>query len=132
MRSHITILSVLHAIMSALGLFTAAIILVSTVAAGAFVGMSSDVPFGTGMLVGTIGTIVSVFFAALALPGLALAYGLWKRRPWARPLGLVLGALNLFHFPFGTVLGVYTLWAMLQPETKAILEGERTYDRQFV
>jgi hypothetical protein len=123
MRPHLTILAVLHLLLSLFGLFTAAIILVSTVAAGAVIGMQSmpDVPGWTGALVGTIGTIVAVVFGILALPGLALAYGLQKRRPWARPLGLVLGAINLLHFPFGTIVGGYTLWAMLQQETKELL-----------
>jgi len=122
-RPHLTILAVLHFLLSAVGLFTAGIILVSTVAAGAVLGVQSspDVPAWTGMLVGTVGTIVALVFGALALPGLALAYGLAKRRPWARPLGLVLGVIDLIHFPFGTIVGAYTLWAMLQSETTVLL-----------
>jgi hypothetical protein len=123
MRPHLTILAVLHFLLSAFALFTACIILVSTLAAGAFLGVqnSPDIPGWTGMLVGTVGTIVALVFGALALPGLALAYGLYKRRPWARPLGLVLGVINLIHFPFGTIVGAYTLWAMLQSETTVLL-----------
>ena len=123
MRPHLTILAVLHFVLSLFGLFTAGIILVSTLAAGAFLGVqhTPDVPGMTGLLVGTVGTIVAVVFGALALPGLALAYGLYKRRPWARPLGLVLGAINLLHFPLGTIVGAYTLWAMLQSETTMLL-----------
>ena len=129
MRTHLNILAVLHFCLSAFGLFIAAMVLLGTVGAGAFLSMAHgpDVPVWTGLLVGTVGTVVSMVFAILALPGLALAYGLWKRRSWARVLGIVLGVLNLFHFPFGTIIGVYTLWVMLQPETKAILEGEQAY-----
>ena len=132
MRTHLSILAALHLVFSAFRLFIAATILVATLGAGAFLSFSrtADVPMGTGLLVGTVGTIVSAVFGVLAIPGLALAYGLWKRRSWARVLGIVLGAIDLIHFPFGTVLGVYTLWVMFQPETKAILEGEDVYAYQ--
>lgn len=49
---------------------------------------------------------------------LILAWGLFDRQPWARMLGLVLGILALLRIPFGTVLGIYTLW-VLAPEPSA-------------
>ena len=53
---------------------------------------------------------------ALAIFGighLVLAWGLFQREPWARVLGLVLGILALLRPPFGTALGIYTLWVLL-------------------
>ena len=44
---------------------------------------------------------------------LLLAWGLFQREPWARVLGLVLGFLALVRPPFGTALGIYTLWVLL-------------------
>jgi len=129
MRQHLIILAALHFLLSAFGLFVAAITLAAMLGAGAVIGVThtADVPLWTGLLVGTVGTIVSAVFALLALPGLALAYGLWKRRPWARVLGIVIGVLDLLHFPFGTIVGAYTLWAMFQPETREILDEERAF-----
>jgi hypothetical protein len=52
----------------------------------------------------------------LAISGVAhlvLAWGLFQREPWARPLGLVLGFLALVRPPFGTALGIYTIWVLL-------------------
>lgn len=49
-------------------------------------------------------------FAVLEI---VVAWGLFERRPWARILGLVLAFLALLRFPFGTALGIYTLWALL-------------------
>lgn len=60
------------------------------------------------------------FFGVLHL---VLAWGLFERQPWARPLGLVLGILALIRFPLGTALGIYTLW-VLAPE-----QSSREYDR---
>lgn len=39
--------------------------------------------------------------------------GLRKRRPRARLAALVLGLVDLPILPFGTALGVYTLWVLL-------------------
>ena len=49
----------------------------------------------------------------LGLPGIIAGAGLLKFRPWARILGIIISALDLIHFPFGTALGVYGLWALL-------------------
>ncbi len=45
--------------------------------------------------------------------GLVAGWGLLERQSWARTLVIVLGFLNLFDMPFGTALGVYTLWVLL-------------------
>jgi hypothetical protein len=52
----------------------------------------------------------------LAAGGLCVGLGLMQRRPWARIAAIILGALALFHPPFGTALGVYTLWVLLADE----------------
>ena len=53
---------------------------------------------------------------ALSLPGIIAGIGLLKFRPWSRVLTIVLSALNLMNFPFGTILGIYGLWVMLSDE----------------
>ena len=66
------------------------------------------------------------FGVSLALFGvlhLVLAWRLFDREPWARMLGIALGCFALLRFPFGTALGIYTLWVLL-PESSA-----REYDR---
>lgn len=50
---------------------------------------------------------------AFAVVELVAAWGLFEHRPWARILTLVLGFLALLRFPFGTALGIYTLWVLL-------------------
>lgn len=60
-----------------------------------------------GLLAG--GAMLAIFAAAY----LVLAWGLLERQPWARILGIVLGFLILLRIPFGTALGIYTLWVLL-------------------
>ena len=56
---------------------------------------------------------IGAIFAIFGVAHLALAWGLFQREPWARILGLVLGVLALLRPPFGTALGIYTLWVLL-------------------
>jgi hypothetical protein len=53
--------------------------------------------------------VATVFSAALAL---IAGYGLLNRRPWGRIVAIIAAILALLKFPFGTALGIYTLWAL--------------------
>jgi hypothetical protein len=64
-------------------------------------------PFLPGLMRGIGG-----FLMLTALAGAIAGWGLLDRRPWARMLAIVLGVLALFDAPFGTALGVYTLWVL--------------------
>ena len=72
----------------------------------------SDIPFMDGLF------SLGIFLGLFGVLHLVLAWGLFEREPWARFLGLALGFLALLRFPFGTALGIYTLWVLL-PETSA-------------
>lgn len=53
----------------------------------------------------------------LAAGGICVGVGLIQRRLWARVAAIILGVLALFHPPFGTALGIYTLWVLLSDES---------------
>ena len=55
-------------------------------------------------------------FMILAAGGVCVGLGLMQRASWARTAAIVLGVLALFHPPFGTALGVYSLWVLLADE----------------
>lgn len=57
------------------------------------------------------------FILAKAAAGLAAAFGL-KRETWARTLILILAFIALFSIPFGTALGIYTMWVLLPRESE--------------
>jgi hypothetical protein len=121
MRPHLTILAVLHLIHGAFALLGAVAVLGGMALAGGVMAFAPDVPGWVAALVGSMGVLVGLFLAVLALPSLALGYGLFARKAWARPLGFIVGVLSLVNFPIGTILGVYTIWAMLQTETSILL-----------
>jgi hypothetical protein len=62
--------------------------------------------------------LAGVFVLAKAAAGFAAGWGLLKRDPWGRVLALVLAFLSLFNIPFGTALGVYTLWVLLPSQSE--------------
>ena len=49
----------------------------------------------------------------LAAGGILVGRGLMTHQSWARIVAVILGILALFHPPFGTALGIYTLWVLL-------------------
>lgn len=58
-------------------------------------------------------TLVAWMLLAGSILGLVTGWGLLEREPWARSLAIVMACLNMIHMPFGTVLGIYTLWVLL-------------------
>jgi uncharacterized membrane protein YozB (DUF420 family) len=71
--------------------------------------MPQSMPPFVAPLLGTIGLLISAFAIAGAIAGWALI----ARYPWARMLAIILGCVSLIHFPFGTALGIYTLWVLV-------------------
>jgi len=57
-------------------------------------------------------------FIATGVLGLAAGWGLLQRESWARMLAIVLGVLNLLDPPFGTSVGIYTLWVLLPGDSE--------------
>ena len=118
MAQHVKILGVLHIVFGALGVFAAMVVLLVFGGISALVGMSdrtSDVP---APILGVIGGFVFILLLVLSLPGLVIGIGLVQFRPWARVAGIILSALDLFNVPFGTALGIYGLWVLLNQETE--------------
>jgi hypothetical protein len=63
-------------------------------------------------------SVVGIFILAKACCGFIAGWGLMQREPWARVGALVLGFLALFNIPFGTAVGVYTMWVLLPGQSQ--------------
>ena len=107
---HIQTLGILWIIVGAFWLIPAIVLMVLGTVAHAFI------PFGNavGRAVGPAFLHLLGFgFLFVAAAAFMAGWGLMQRRPWARTLTIVLGILALFHPPFATALGIYTLWVLL-------------------
>jgi hypothetical protein len=65
---------------------------------------------------------VALITMALSLLYLAVGYGLWSLRQWARIAAIALAMISLFGIPIGTIAGAITLWHLLRPEVAAKFE----------
>lgn len=73
--------------------------------------------------------LTAAVFTALAI--IAMLWGaahvvvgvpLRRHRPWSRLLALMLGSVDLLLLPYGTALGVYALYVLLNENGKALFE----------
>jgi hypothetical protein len=88
---------------------------------GGVIGASGDEDAGLAVAVlGLSGVALTITLLALAVPYIVCGWGLWKRRGWARILGIVLAALALTKFPIGTAFGVYALIILFKRETEKL------------
>ncbi|MGH9831424.1 MAG: hypothetical protein ACREBD_31300 [Blastocatellia bacterium] len=116
MEKHIQILGIIYIALGALGILAALLLFIVVVSGGLLSGDRQAIAITT-----TTGTLIALFLLLISVPGVIGGIGLLQRYWWARPLLIVIGALNLFSFPLGTAVGVYTLWALLKPETRELL-----------
>ena len=76
-------------------------------------------PEGTGSFLRPLLTVVAIIVLAKAFLGFIAGWGLLQRENWARVVSLVLAFISLFNIPFGTAIGVYTMWVMLPGQSEA-------------
>jgi hypothetical protein len=127
MQTHVKVLGVLYLVVSAFFLLVALFLLLTMGGVAGIVGATAD-PEDAAIAIpvlGIAGTALAIFLGVFSLPGLATGYGLLQRKPWARILGIVLSAISLINIPFGTIVGIYGLWVLLNKETERLFEGQR-------
>jgi len=116
MKKHIQVVAAIHIALGLLSLLAAIVIFTALGLAGGIV-VSQGNHHAAGVLA-IVAMAVGGFLALLALPGIIGGWALFTGRSWGRPWVLVLGVLDLLNIPFGTALGIYTLWALLhEPPT---------------
>jgi hypothetical protein len=117
MRLHLDALVLLQRIWGAFGAITAAALAVLAVGAEAALiasGSVSRAELGAIWLLGACAATLAIGAAGAFL----VAGGLRRRRVSARFAALVLAMLNLIVVPFGTALGVYTFWVLLNNDAR--------------
>ena len=119
-REHVRLLGIFWLALSALdGLLGVASYIVANTVFDQ--GTHPDRPIFLHPLLSFIGILVLV----KAFAGFATGWGLLQREPWARTVAVVLAFPSLFfNVPFGTALGIYTLWVLLPAESDVAYEKE--------
>jgi len=123
-QEHVRLLGILWLALSALNAVGGLVLLILANTVFAHLhelpNVPADVPSGfLHALFSALGGIVLLKGAAGFLAG----WGLLQRESWARMLTIVLAFLALFNIPFGTALGIYTLWVLLPAGADAEYEA---------
>ena len=80
-----------------------------------FKDVPPDVPAG---FLGAVFTTFGILVLAKAAVGFFVGRGLMHYDAWARVITIVLAFISLFNIPFGTAIGVYTLWVLLPGQSQ--------------
>jgi len=105
----------MYILLGILGILAAALTFVAITGGGLISGDETAI-----RITSLVGTLVGGFITLVSVPGIVAGWGLLKFKAWARILTLVLGLLNLPGFPVGTLLGIYTIWILLDNETSRL------------
>ncbi|MEM0940833.1 MAG: hypothetical protein AAGI25_13720 [Bacteroidota bacterium] len=66
------------------------------------------------MVASVIRTVVTFIFILSAVPSLIGGIGLVQGKNWGLTLCFIAGCISIFSFPFGTALGVYSLYVFIE------------------
>ena len=124
MTGHVKVVGILWIVWGAVGLIIGLFVASLLIGAGLIAKIEGGEPEALSILT-IIATFITGLFLILSLPDIIVGIGILKHQQWGRILGFILAALNLLSIPFGTALGIYTLYVLLSPEGQAIFEGKK-------
>lgn len=115
METHVKVVAILNIIFGCMTLVAGAI----AVGVMMFLGAASGQVEGVALF-SLVSTFIGVIFLITSVPQIVGGIGLLGMSNWARILILVLAALSLLNIPFGTILGIYTFWALLNGKSEEL------------
>ena len=117
MTSHVDLLGTLFIIWGLLTTLVGVSTLALGVAAAALVTSRGSVAAGvTAAAFTTLAVLAMVWGVVHVIVGIPLR----RRQPWSRLIALMLGSVDLLLLPYGTALGAYALWVLLDEKGKAL------------
>jgi len=113
--THVRVAAWLHIALGVLWVGIGAIVGILFGAFGAFMGAAAN-GSATGILALIAGFGVALFLIIIAFPVLEIVGGvlLLRGSPAGRVITIVFSVLELINIPFGTAVGIYSLWALLR------------------
>jgi hypothetical protein len=78
---------------------------------------TNEMPDFVASLLSGIFNVMPIVFGCVALMGVIGGIGLLSCKSWARILVLIVSILGCIRIPIGTLVGVYSLWTLMQDET---------------
>lgn len=116
MRTHVMVLGWLQILFGVVELLVALLVVGILAGTGFLLSLQEGPVFSVWG--GALATVIGFIVLLTSLPNLLAGIGLLARKEWGRILTLILAVLNVFKFPVGTALAVYTFWALTGDEAR--------------
>jgi hypothetical protein len=113
MKKHVTFVAALHIGFSIIGIFGAFALFFILRFAGSFV---EEVDVANTVL-HFIGIFLPFAILTVSIIGLIGGIGLLSYKKWARVLVLIVSGVDCLNIPLGTLVGVYSIWALMQDDS---------------
>ncbi len=126
MRKHVDLVGVLYLLWGGMTLLISVSLLSIGFAATA-IGAAASRPAAGGKV--AAGIVAAVFFTLSAAGFVFGGIHFWiggrvrSHKEWARAIAILLAVVDLGLPPFGTALGVYALWALLNAKSRPLFES---------
>ncbi len=105
----LAILWIVYGVLALLGAF--AIFTVGHAILGNIFRLDTDFP--ARPILHTILSVAATWKALKGIVAIIAGWGLFDRSSWARPMAIVASFVSILSIPFGTALGIYSLWVMM-------------------
>lgn len=118
-KSHVTLVAALHIGFGILTVIAGVITFIILNFAGSFVEEYDEVGKLVMNYISTFVPLLIFFFGGIdILAGVAL----FSYKQWSRVFMLVISAINCLNIPIGTAKGVYSIWALMQPDIMKLFD----------
>jgi len=121
-KSHVDFVGVLFIVFGLLTTLVGVSTLALGVGAAALIrsaGRGEGGAFAAG-LTAVAFTMLAITAILLGTAHVVVGVPLRRHKPWSRLIALMLGSVDLLLLPFGTALGVYALYVLLNEKGKAL------------
>ncbi|SNS86010.1 hypothetical protein SAMN05421640_1560 [Ekhidna lutea] len=119
-QSHKRTLGILHIVYGSL--ITIAFIFIGSLVSIMFPFIADEIAKDVGndadeilfMVSGIIRTVFILLLIFSAVPSIIAGVGLLQGKSWAPVIALIAGCICIFSFPFGTAVGVYSIYVFVE------------------
>jgi hypothetical protein len=118
MERHVTLVAAINIAFGFLGIFIGLVLFIVLIGAG----IISQDPEAMKILT-IVGISVASFLVITSIPEIIGGFGLLKKKTWARVLVMIIAVIDLMFIPIGTLIGIYTLWVLLQEDTAKLFKA---------
>jgi len=123
MKKHVSVVGAIHIGIGILGLIGALLLFLLMDFAKGFIPQE-DIPDAIMKLISIILASIPVLIAVVSVLRLVGGIGLLSQQMWARYVVIIVAIIGLMSVPIGTLIGVYSLWVLMQTETMKLFENK--------